>query len=1303
MKKSILKVLSTVLSLVLVMGLFLPMSTAVTAAGSYDAVPAMVQTGGMLEIYNGVRYTGTLGAEALDESYLPGYTGADNISVSDPAYDTYKNFELDFFIDSAANFSARVSKLQFVVKRDNNSVLYDFRDQITEDGWNHVTIPITWANGTDKWVLQGGYVRFYITKNASSTGATDRYKLGNICATPDAYNVAPEMVQSSGMRTIYEGVRYSGTLGAEALDENYLPGYGGSDNISISDPAFNTYDYFELDFYTDSAANFSARVSKLQFVVRRDNSTVKLEFQDQITEDGWNHVKIPISGDSWVLSNGYVRFYITKNASSTGATDRYRLGNICATLSAASVIPAMPAVSPRFDIFEGAAFSGTFGSNALSEGHLPGYSPAAKSFTNPGLASNYNCFELDFYIDSYANFTARNIRMILNLRSGSGNGTSRALLEFTDGITHDGWNHIRISTASVASNILNEVTITRFYIYIDAGETGATDMYKVANICATYSVYDVIPEIVHSGGMIELYEGMRYNGTLGAEALDENYLPGYGSSDNINVSHPAFDNYDNFELDFYIDDAANFSSRVSNLYFVVRRDNKAVKYDFSDQITVSGWNHVKLPITWETSTDKWVLESGYVRFYITKNESSTGAADRYRLGNICATLNSGNNLLGGLTPIAGYAVNNGTTTCAYHEFRLNGKSNLVLYGNNTRPVECPSGFTSLFSVFTDGHYGNGSVTIGNNKGDEDSLVAYKLGGLSLVNSIFLNSGVQTHGLKVYLSNSFTTLFRSENLAGSYTENSSDTAITIEFAEPKTALYVGFIFETSAVVHTIVELEARGIEYPNKEYSTVLGSKSPSNAAANQEAKDFYNYLCNVSAGTGTLLGAEINVDADYGNLYARKADKNYFEYLEDHYGGAPAIVSSQWNPDMFTAADYKYYYDEGAVPMLSVGVDSPTADAQESQTGIIKYLDSTYSPSNSEKSLYNTIQAETQASYAATAAFLHELEDAGVKTYIIRPFIEMNHKGRYGNTHYGNNTLQNFKNVWQQFITYLRNDGLTGFLVAFAPVASYNADYYWTPMQYYPGDNYVDIIAPTVYSQTNDGNLPLIDDYAAMIATGKPFAMSEIGIVKTPDVTDITDCLNMLNSIKTVYPEAAFINLWYGTNLSIGRHDHAQEFIDDEYIITAQEMAQHQFGDIGAPIEIYTSAGYGGNCTAVAVKGNYNLASAVSAGSLKVKDGYKVKLYDTAGYTGNRRFFAVDVESLAGKISSVASVKLTLAENYTPFDANNDGSINVKDLMRIKRYLLDSSLSINELAADTNISGLIDGTDITDSRKSLLN
>ncbi|MBO4733706.1 MAG: dockerin type I repeat-containing protein, partial [Clostridia bacterium] len=296
-------------------------------------------------IYEGVRYSGVLGADDCDEYYLPGYTGSDNISVTNAGFNTYDNFELDFYIDDVDNFNTRVSKLYFVVKRDNNSVKYEFQDLITVSGWNHVKFPITWETGTDKWVLEGGYVRFYITKSASDVGAADRYSLGNICATKDMYNVVPDMPEAARIFEINNGVKYEGLLGSAALDQYYLPGYSSANIMSVSNPKFDTYDDFELDYYVDNIANFNARVSKMEFAVRSNSYGTKLyDFTDQITKSGWNHIKIAIEynndSEKSCLNSAYqVRIYITMSAGEQGAADRYRLANVCATAKEVTHIP----------------------------------------------------------------------------------------------------------------------------------------------------------------------------------------------------------------------------------------------------------------------------------------------------------------------------------------------------------------------------------------------------------------------------------------------------------------------------------------------------------------------------------------------------------------------------------------------------------------------------------------------------------------------------------------------------------------------------------------------------------------------------------------------------------------------------------------------------------------------------------------------------------------------------------------------------------------------------------------------------
>ncbi|MBO7520269.1 MAG: hypothetical protein J6T73_05765, partial [Clostridia bacterium] len=312
------------------------------------------------------------------------------------------------------------------------------------------------------------------------------------------YDTVPALVDVSPKYVIYEGTAFQGTFGSNGVTgQGHLPGYSSGSPAQKTFAAGSVSDYgrFEFDFYLDDASIVAARNIKLYLNLRVDTSVSgsrgTYEFQDQIIEDGWNHVIVDAGlADNILEALTITKFYIDMDASGTGASDRYKVANICATQEAYKVVPAMPDVSPRFDIQTGSAFSGTWGSNAVTgQGHLPGYSPAAKVFTNPGL-SDYGCFEFDFYLDDVSIIATRNLKLYLNLRRA--NDSSITTFEYQDQITSSGWNHVKITTGMTDAN-LNDIGRIRFYIDIDAGSTGATDRYKVANICATQEAYKVVP------------------------------------------------------------------------------------------------------------------------------------------------------------------------------------------------------------------------------------------------------------------------------------------------------------------------------------------------------------------------------------------------------------------------------------------------------------------------------------------------------------------------------------------------------------------------------------------------------------------------------------------------------------------------------------------------------------------------------------------------------------------------------------------------------------------------------------------
>ena len=610
----------------------------------YNNIPAMVQSVDKFTICEGAAFAGTFGSTAITgQGHLPGYSPAQKTFAAGSVAN-HDCFEFDFYLDDISIIAARNTKLYLNLRSGSGAGsslgTYGFEDQLTTSGWNHVRVKTDMPDGKLEILTM---TRFYIDIDAGETGATDRYRIANICATRDEYNNVPTLLNSNDIFVIFEGAAFEGTLGnAEITGQGHLPGYGGKvgpaqrvfDAGSVSD-----YSCFEFDYYVDDFANFTARNIKLYLNLRAGTgsgtSKGTFEFQNQIIGSGWNHIRIMTNFDSEVLGSlTMARFYIDIDAGEAGETDRYRIANIIAADDPYVSVPSIAVSDDVFAIYEGVAFEGVLGDTAITgQGHLPGYSPAQKTFDNPGLSA-YDYFEFDYYVDDFADFTARNTKLYFNLRSGTGNGTSEGIIEFGDQITASGWNHIKIKT-DLDGEALDSLTIARFYIDIDAGEKGAAGRYRVANICAKKDAYNKVPAMPSSGDVFVMQEGVAFEGTLGSTAITgQGHLPGYSPAQKI-FTNPGLSDYECFEFDYYIDDFANFTARNIKLYLNLRAGTGSGiskgSFEFQDQITASGWNHIKIA----TDLDSDVLDSlTMARFYIDIDAGEKGAADRYRVANI---------------------------------------------------------------------------------------------------------------------------------------------------------------------------------------------------------------------------------------------------------------------------------------------------------------------------------------------------------------------------------------------------------------------------------------------------------------------------------------------------------------------------------------------------------------------------------------------------------------------------------------------------------------------------------------------
>ena len=174
----------------------------------------------------------------------------------------------------------------------------------------------------------------------------------------------------------------------------------------------------------------------------------------------------------------------------------------------------------------------------------------------------------------------------------------------------------------------------------------------------------------------------------------------------------------------------------------------------------------------------------------------------------------------------------------------------------------------------------------------------------------------------------------------------------------------------------------------------------------------------------------------------------------------------------------------------------------------------------------------------------------------------MNTKNFFGIDEVG---YQAFKNVWQQLYDYIfKVRKLNGCLLVFAP-----ADYNYlikSAELYYPGDEYVDILAPTVYTnyegefqKANESN------YIWMKEIGKPIGFSEFS-VRTGDwrvakQAPVGDWETALHILLEEYPDVSWVNTWSGDAYSLFPVDmygfgnkNGQIFLSSPYALKVEQV-----------------------------------------------------------------------------------------------------------------------------------------------------
>ncbi|MBO4467765.1 MAG: hypothetical protein J5766_00555, partial [Clostridia bacterium] len=245
-------------------------------------------------------------------------------------------------------------------------------------------------------------------------------------------------------------------------------------------------------------------------------------------------------------------------------------------------------------------------------------------FTSDPLdISQYDYIEFDIFIRDYDAFkSAVNGKRINFVLASSDSKTKiRKLYDFEDQIKTSGWNHVALQMESkwfIDSGFTSTAIKWMMINFQDGGSDpnpiGST-MVRIANIGADYAEYSKLPALpkyeilVSESGSRATTWGDKYSW-----AIDRAYV-------NLTENPVDLTDIDQIEFDIYIADYDEFKSAVAGKrinFYLASSDVKTktrVRFDFENQITKSGWNHVVLDkgSRWQIDSEftyktvKWVL------------------------------------------------------------------------------------------------------------------------------------------------------------------------------------------------------------------------------------------------------------------------------------------------------------------------------------------------------------------------------------------------------------------------------------------------------------------------------------------------------------------------------------------------------------------------------------------------------------------------------------------------------------------------------------------------------------------------
>lgn len=296
-----------------------------------------------------------------------------------------------------------------------------------------------------------------------------------------------------------------------------------------------------------------------------------------------------------------------------------------------------------------------------------------------------------------------------------------------------------------------------------------------------------------------------------------------------------------------------------------------------------------------------------------------------------------------------------------------------------------------------------------------------------------------------------------------------------------------------------------------------------------------------------IIGQQCSQSPDVALEY-----KKNFQRLYDSTGHYPALLGLDYgyfsNINFAQTNAYAInHWRKGGLVTLSWHADCPFTPGYDVRLNTLENKNII----DLKKLLKNAPDSKEKASYRAELAnvgkALKQLKDAGL-TVLWRPFHEMNGTWFWWGTndiHHPTNQKA-YAALWMDMYQTFTNDyGLDNLIWIYAPNIAGN--YFPTPAAFYPGDQYVDIVALDNYPE-----VPAFDDYPELAKLGKIVSDGEVG----PDKVSYGkfDEMAVLKTFKGKAPYFLQWHSWQGAKVAIVDNKNTKALMNNASAVTLDKI-----------------------------------------------------------------------------------------------------------------------------------------------------